>query len=98
MFNVGFGEVVVVLVIFLITMEPSKFKEYLALIRFFYFKFHNLKREILDQIGFLEKPEKYILGDDGKKYESYDIDHMLKMHDGNDVADSVKKKDLDEDI
>ncbi len=72
MFNVGFGEILLIVVVFIVATEPAKFKEYLALLRFFYLKFTKMKKELLAQIGFdVEKPEKYIMGEDGVHYPAY---------------------------
>ncbi len=81
MFDVGFFEVIIVLVVLVFVSDYEKFPEAISGVKKYYRGFLNLKSSLLKDldgiasgINAVDIVEKNIIrGDDGKVYEAYDV-------------------------
>lgn len=90
MLGISFSEILVVVILAIVLLDPKKLKEYIKLIKYLYVRLNNFKKEITRHLGELketiEEKEREensetinIIGEDGKVYKAYNLEKLGKI-------------------
>ena len=97
MFDIGSSEIIVVLLVSLILVEPSKISGVISNIGVYYRRFLSFKQKVMGYVVDLEPDEevkvRYIKGEDGLMYKAYVVDEDDdQLYKSIDFVDNQKKE------
>lgn len=97
MFNIGWSEILVIFIVGCCVIDPkelpgliSNFKRYYSSFMQYKTRMSNIVDNVIDEIEVqadqvAEPVKKFVIGEDGKSYEAYDVKSVLK-HDSKDTS------------